>query len=297
GALGVGDIDIFTDTYRALIKEGLKAEGPDCYRCPYGKNFDCCDAQCFEKMEKLILENHEDIAAVIIEPMVQGAAGMKMYSPKYIQKLRELTKKYDIHLIADEIAMGFGRTGKMFAMEHSGVSPDIMCTSKGLTAGYYPMAIVGITQKIYDAFYADYLEGKSFLHSHSYSGNPIGCRIALEVLKIFKEENILDMINKKGEYLNKRAKEIFKDKEYVGEYRQIGMIGAIELVQNREKEDFPASERAGYEIYKIALQKGALLRPLGNTIYFMPPYIITEEEIDKMLTICRDSIEEYISKR
>lgn len=297
GALGVGDIDIFTDTYRALIKEGLKAEGPDCYRCPYGKNFDCCDAQCFEKMEKLILENHEDIAAVIIEPMVQGAAGMKMYSPKYIQTLRELTKKYDIHLIADEIAMGFGRTGKMFAMEHSGVSPDIMCTSKGLTAGYYPMAIVGITQKIYDAFYADYLEGKSFLHSHSYSGNPIGCRIALEVLKIFKEENILDMINKKGEYLNKRAKEIFKDKEYVGEYRQIGMIGAIELVQNREKEDFPASERVGYEIYKIALQKGALLRPLGNTIYFMPPYIITEEEIDKMLIICRDSIEEYISKR
>ena len=297
GALGVGDIDIFTDTYRPLIKEGLKAEGPNCYRCPYGKNFDCCDAQCFEKMEKLILENHEDIAAVIIEPMVQGAAGMKIYSAKYIQKLRELTKKYDIHLIADEIAMGFGRTGKMFAMEHSGVSPDIMCTSKGLTAGYYPMAIVGITQKIYDAFYADYLEGKSFLHSHSYSGNPIGCRIALEVLKIFKEENILDMINKKGEYLNKRAKEIFKDKEYVGEYRQIGMIGAIELVQNKEKEEFPNSERAGYEIYKIALQKGALLRPLGNTIYFMPPYIITEEEIDKMLTICRDSIEEYISKR
>lgn len=297
GALGVGDIDIFTDTYRPLIKEGLKAEGPDCYRCSYGKNFDCCDAQCFEKMEKLILENHEDIAAVIIEPMVQGAAGMKIYSAKYIQKLRELTKKYDIHLIADEIAMGFGRTGKMFAMEHSGVSPDIMCTSKGLTAGYYPMAIVGITQKIYDAFYADYLEGKSFLHSHSYSGNPIGCRIALEVLKIFKEENILDMINKKGEYLNERAKEIFKDKEYVGEYRQIGMIGAIELVQNKEKEEFPNSERAGYEIYKIALQKGALLRPLGNTIYFMPPYIITEEEIDKMLTICRDSIEEYISKR
>lgn len=297
GALGVGDIDIFTNTYRDLIKEGLKADGPDCYRCPYGKNFDNCSAQCFEKIEKLIRDNHKEVSAVIIEPMVQGAAGMKMYSPEYIKKLRKLTHEYDIHLIADEIAMGFGRTGKMFAMEHSGTSPDIMCMSKGLTAGYYPMAIVGITQKIYDAFYADYMEGKSFLHSHSYSGNPIGCRIALEVLRIFRDENILKLIEEKGKYLNKRAKEVFKGKEYIGEFRQLGMIGAIELVQNSKKEDFPAGERAGYEIYKIALKKGALLRPLGNTIYFMPPYIITYDEIDKMLEICRDSIEEYMKSR
>ena len=297
GALGVGDVDIFTTTYKELIKEGIKAQGPDCYKCPYHKKFDSCDAQCFEHMEKIIKEQHEDIAAVIIEPMVQGAGGMKMYSPKYIVKLRELTTKYNIHLIADEIAMGFGRTGKMFAMEHAGVSPDIMCMSKGLTTGYYPMAIIGITQEIYDAFYADYLEGKSFLHSHSYSGNPIGCRIALEVLRIFKDENILEMIADKGAYLNKRAKEIFKDKEYIGEYRQIGMIGAIELVKNnRTKEEFPSSLRAGYEIYKIALKKGALLRPLGNTIYFMPPYIITKEEIDKMLNICKESIEEYLNR-
>lgn len=297
GALGVGDVDIFTTTYKELIKEGIKAQGPDCYKCPYHKKFDSCDAQCFEHMEKIIKEQHEDIAAVIIEPMVQGAGGMKMYSPKYIVKLRELTTKYNIHLIADEIAMGFGRTGKMFAMEHAGVSPDIMCISKGLTTGYYPMAIIGITQEIYDAFYAEYLEGKSFLHSHSYSGNPIGCRIALEVLRIFKDENILEMIADKGAYLNKRAKEIFKDKEYIGEYRQIGMIGAIELVKNnRTKEEFPSSLRAGYEIYKIALKKGALLRPLGNTIYFMPPYIITKEEIDKMLNICKESIEEYLNR-
>lgn len=297
GALGVGDVDIFTTTYRDLIKEGIKAQGPDCYKCPYGKKFDSCDAQCFEHMEKIIKEQHEEISAVIIEPMVQGAGGMKMYSPEYIVKLRELTTKYNIHLIADEIAMGFGRTGKMFAMEHAGVSPDIMCTSKGLTTGYYPMAIIGITQEIYDAFYADYLEGKSFLHSHSYSGNPIGCRIALEVLRIFKDENILEMIADKGAYLNKRAKEVFKDKEYIGEYRQIGMIGAIELVKNNKtNEEFPSSLRAGYEIYKIALKKGALLRPLGNTIYFMPPYVITKEEIDKMLNICKESIEEYLSR-
>ena len=176
--------------------------------------------------------------------------------------------------------------------------PDIMCMSKGLTAGYYPMAIIGITQEIYDSFYADYLEGKSFLHSHTYSGNPIGCRIALEVLRIFREENILEMIEEKGEYLRKKAQEVFEGHPYIGEYRQIGMIGALEFVKDRDsKELFPSEERAGYEIYKIALKKGALLRPLGNVIYFMPPYIITKEEIDKMLEICKESIDEYIDRR
>jgi len=298
GALGVGDIDLFTTLYKPLIKEGIKAKGPDCFYCSYGKNFDCCEAECFENMEKIIEENHNEIASVIIEPMVQGAAGMKIYSPVYIKKLREITQKYNIHLIADEIAVGFGRTGKMFAMEHAGVSPDMICMAKGLSAGYYPMSIVGITQKIYEAFYCDYLEGKSFLHSHTYSGNPLGCRIAVEVLKIFEEENVLETVRKKGEYLRKKAMELFKDNKNIGEYRQIGFIGAMEFVKNKDtKELFDSKERAGYEIYKIALKKGALLRPLGNIIYFMPPYTITEEEIDKMLLICKESIEEYLEKR
>lgn len=297
GALGVGDVDIFTSTYKPLINEGIKAKGPDCYNCSYGKNFDNCNAECFEHMEKILNEKNQEISAVIIEPMVQGAAGMKIYSAEYIKKLKKLTEKYNIHLIADEIAVGFGRTGKLFAMEHSGVSPDIMCISKGLTAGYYPMAIVGITQKIYDAFYCDYLEGKSFLHSHTYSGNPIGCRIALEVLRIFKEENILEMIEKKGAYLRKKVEEIFKDSKNIGEYRQIGMIGALEFVKDKEsKENFERDIRAGYEIYKIALEKGAILRPLGNVIYFMPPYIITEKEIDEMVRICKESIEEFLER-
>ena len=230
--------------------------------------------------------------------MVQGAAGMKIYSSVYIKKLREITKKYNIHLIADEIAVGFGRTGKMFAMEHAGVSPDMICMAKGLSAGYYPMSIIGITQNIYEAFYCDYLEGKSFLHSHTYSGNPLGCRIAVEVLKIFEEENVLETVRKKGEYLRKKAIELFKDNKNIGEYRQLGFIGAMEFVKDKDtKELFDSKERAGYEIYKIALKKGAILRPLGNIIYFMPPYTITEEEIDKMLLICKESIEEYLKNR
>lgn len=289
GALGVGNMDRFTDIYKPLLKEGINVKGPDCFNCSYGKERDSCQAECFEHMEKLLTTKHEEISGVIVEPMVQGVAGMRIYSPIYLQKLRTLTKKLDIHLIADEIAMGFGRTGKMFAIEHAGVSPDIMCIGKGLTAGYFPMSIVLITDELYNGFYADYSEGKSFLHSHSYSGNPIGCRIAVETLKIFEDENILKTISEKGEFLRKAAAKKLKNTPYLGEYRQIGLIGAIELV------NLPG-ERAGYEIYKIALKKGAILRPLGNIIYFMPPYIIKNEEIEKMLDIFNESLNEYLTR-
>ena len=287
GALGVGNMDRFTDIYKPLLREGVKVKGPDCFKCSFGKKRESCDAECFIYMKDYLESNGDSISGVIIESMVQGVAGMKIYSPIYLKKLRLLTKKLNIHLIVDEIAMGFGRTGKMFAIEHAGVSPDIMCIGKGLTAGYFPMSIVLITDELYGAFYADYSEGKSFLHSHSYSGNPIGCRIAVETLKIFQDENILEVIQDKGNYLKNAAKEKLKDIPYFGEYRQIGLIGAIELV------DIPG-ERAGYEIYKIALKKGAILRPLGNIIYFMPPYIIKKEEIDKMLDIFVESFKEYL---
>ncbi len=287
GALGVGNMDRFTDVYKPLLKEGVKVKGPDCFNCSFGKKRESCDAECFIFMEEYLKENGNIVSGVIIESMVQGVAGMRIYSPVYLKKLRILTEELNIHLIVDEIAMGFGRTGKMFAIEHAGVSPDIMCIGKGLTAGYFPMSIVLITDKLYNAFYADYSEGKSFLHSHSYSGNPIGCRIAVETLKIFEDENILDVIKEKGDYLRKAASEKLKDIPYFGEYRQIGLIGAIELV------GIPG-ERAGYEIYKIALKKGAILRPLGNIVYFMPPYIITREEIDKMLDIFNESLREYL---
>lgn len=287
GALGVGNMDRFTDIYKPLLREGIKVKGPDCFGCSFGKERENCDAECFIYMEDYLTENSAKVSGVIIESMVQGVAGMKIYSPIYLRKLRALTEKLNIHLIVDEIAMGFGRTGKMFAIEHAGISPDIMCIGKGLTAGYFPMSIALITDRLYNAFYADYSEGKSFLHSHSYSGNPIGCRIAVETLKIFEEENILKVIKEKGDYLRSVATERLKGIPYFGEYRQIGLIGAIELV------GIPG-ERAGYEIYKIALRKGAILRPLGNIVYFMPPYIITREEIDKMLDIFDESLREYL---
>lgn len=296
GALSVGGVDLFSSMYKPLLIETIKVNGPDCYRCPYSKNREICNAECFEIMEKAIKENHEEITAVIIEPMIQGAAGMKMYSPNYLKKLRKLCDEYDINLIADEIAVGFGRTGKMFACEHAGISPDIMTVSKGLTAGYMPMSLVLTTDKIYDAFYDDYETMKAFLHSHSYSGNPLGCAVAVETLKIFEEENILDTIDKKSKYLKEKIESTLLDIEYVGDYRQLGMIGAIELVKNKEtKEAFPWQDRIGYKIYQLALKKGVLLRPLGNVIYFMPPYIITKEEIDIVVDTARECIEEYFS--
>ncbi|MGL6169625.1 MAG: adenosylmethionine--8-amino-7-oxononanoate transaminase [Fusobacteriaceae bacterium] len=298
GALGVTDVNLFTELYKPLIKEALKVEGPDCYRCRWGKTSASCDAECFVYMEELLEKNGDEIAGIIIEPMVQGAAGMNIYSPKYLKKLRELTLKKGVHLIADEIAVGFGRTGKMFACEHAEISPDIMCVGKGLTAGYFPMALTLITDEIYSMFYKDYLDGGSFLHSHSYSGNPLGCSVAVETLKIFKEENILSDVKEKAQYLEKKAKEIFENHKNIGEYRQIGFIGALELLKKKEKkESFKSNERATYEIYKIGLEKGIVIRPLGDVIYFMPPYTIKLDKIDFMLKNCLESIDEYLIKR
>ena len=198
-----------------------------------------------------------------------------------MKKLRELCDKYNVHLIADEIATGYGRTGKMFAFNHAGVSPDIMCLSKGLTGGYMPMAIAVTTQEIYDAFYDDYLKGKAFMHSHTYAGNPLACSAAIEVLKILKDEQIIEKANKHAVYFNNIIKEKFLPLENVGEVRSIGLINAIELVKNRDtKEPLDYKKRTGYQIYKKALEKGVLLRPLGDVIYFNPPLIIEEQDID-----------------
>lgn len=297
GALSIGDMDLYSKIYKPILLDTITVKGPDCFRCEFNKHRDTCNGECFVHMEECIDKIHEEVTAIVVEPMVQCAAGMKIYSPKYLVKLRELCDKYDINLIADEIAVGFGRTGKMFACEHANISPDIMCLSKGLTAGYMPLSLVLMSNKIYDAFYDEYSTMKAFLHSHSYSGNPLGCAVANETLNIFEDEDIINKNKLKSEYLRNKVESVLKDIPYVGEYRQIGMIGAIELVKNKEtKEAFESEKRVGYNIYKIALEKGVLLRALGNIIYFMPPYVISEDEIDFMVNTARDSINEYFNK-
>lgn len=294
GAMAVNNIDLYSKIYKPMLMNTFKVEGPDCYRCKYGLKRETCQAECFELMEKCLEENHQEIAGAIIEPMVQAAAGMKIYSAVYLKKLRKACDDYDIHLIADEIAVGFGRTGKMWACEHAGVAPDIMCFSKGLTAGYLPLGLTLTTDKIYQAFYDEYTSLKAFLDSHSYTGNPITCALANETLNIFKDENILEKNELKAKLISKKIEELLLDHPHIDGFRQTGMISAIELVKDKKtKEGFDWQQRVGYQIYQIALKHGVLLRPLGNVMYFLPPYIINEDQIDHMIRATRKSVDEY----
>ena len=296
GALSVGDIDLYKKTYEPLLFKTYTAEGPDCFRCKYGRNRDSCNAECFKFMENLIKNYHEEICGVIIEPMIQCANGMNIYSEKYLIKLAKCCKMYNIHLIADEIAVGFGRTGKMFAVEHADIKPDFICLSKDITGGYMPLSVVLTTDEIYNAFYDDYIKMKAFLHSHSYTGNALACAAAVETLTIFEEESIIEKNREKSKKIFECLKDAFEHHPNIGEIRQLGMIAAIEIVKNKKtKESFPWYERTGFKIYKKALKYGALLRPLGDVIYFMPPYIINDNEIEFMVNIAKKSINETLN--
>lgn len=295
GALSVGSMDLYAKIYKPMLMNAIHTEAPDCYRCPFGQNRENCQCECFVHAEKDFAKYGKELTAVIVEPLIQGSAGMRIYPPLYLEKLRKLCDEYNIILIADEIATGFGRTGKMFAFDHTNVSPDIMTISKGLTGGYMPMAITITTQKIYDAFYADYNEGKAFMHSHTYSGNPLGCSAALAVQKIFQEENILEKANKTAVHLHDKLQETLSEHQNVGEIRHIGLINAIELVKDKNsKTPFDSKKRLGYQIYKKALTKGLLLRPLGDVLYFNPPLNIDKKTLDKAIVKCASSIKDVI---
>ena len=297
GALSAGDCDLYTKLYKPILMDIKKVKAPDCYRCPYGKNRDNCSCECFEYAKKAFEENGEETSAILVEPLLQGSAGMKIYPPLYLKKLRELCDEYNVHLIADEIATGFGRTGKMFAFEHAKVSPDIMCLSKGLTGGYMPMALFVTTQKIYDAFYADYNTGKAFMHSHTYSGNPLACSAANAVLDILEDGSVLKTAQQNAKYFNDLIKEKFLNHKNVGEVRHIGLINAIEIVKNKKtKESFDSKLRTGYQIYKKALKRGVILRPLGDIIYFNPPLIIEKKDMDYAVNTAFECMNEVLTQ-
>lgn len=295
GALSVGDCDLYTKLYKPILMDIIRIKGPDCFRCPYGKTRENCNCECFEHAEEQFKKYGDETCAMLVEPLLQGSAGMKIYPPLYLKKLRQICDKYNVHLLADEIATGFGRTGKMFAFDHAGVSPDIMCLSKGLTGGYMPCAMFVTTQKIYDAFYADYLEGKAFMHSHTYSGNPMACAAANAVLDIFSDGSILKNAQENAVYFNNIIKEKFLPHKNVGEVRSIGLINAIELVKDKQnKEPFDGKLRTGYQIYKKALPKGVILRPLGDVIYFNPPLIIDCKAMDFVTDVALECLKEVL---
>jgi len=232
----------------------------------------------------------DEIAAFIIEPLIQGAGSMHMYHPDYLVGARRLTQQYNVHLIADEIMTGFGRTGKMFACEHAGISPDFMTLSKGLTGGYLPLSVVMTTDEVYSAFYCDYNEYKAFLHSHSYTGNPLACSAALATLELFERDNIIEVNRQKSCYIAKKL-ERFRGLDNVASVRQQGMVAAVEL------KGYDPKERIGLSVYRYGLENGVLLRPLGSVVYFMPPYVISEEEIDTMMDVAYEGIRQLKMRR
>jgi len=283
GAMSVSGVDLFNKVFSPLFFKSFKAPSPYCYRCPVGKNKSTCSIECIDSLEAILKKKSKKIAALILEPMVMAAGGMIIYPHTYLKKAAQLAKKYNIHLILDEVASGFGRTGKMFACEHAKIKPDFICLSKGITSGYLPFAATLTTNKIYNVFYADYEKGKTFYHGHTYTANPISCAAALASLKVYKQENTLKRVNKLIPIFHKGLERL-RNLPLVGDVRYIGMIGAIELVKNKKtKKPFSFRERIGLKVYRRGLKQGLILRPLGSVIYLYPPLSITEAQLRSIL--------------
>jgi adenosylmethionine-8-amino-7-oxononanoate aminotransferase len=290
GALSVGDVELYKKTYQPLLLEPITVASPDNYDCAPGQSAAEYSRQRFAEMEQILAQRHAEICAVIVEPLVQCAGYMRMYDPVYLSLLREACDRYEVHLIADEIAVGFGRTGTMFACEQAAIAPDFMCLSKGLTGGYLPLSVVLTGEAVYEAFYDDYQKLTAFLHSHSYTGNPLGCTAALATLDIFAQDNVIEGNKALAQAMYREVQEL-QDHPHVGDVRQCGMILAMEMVADKAtKSPYPWQERRGLTVYRHGLQKGVLLRPLGNVVYFMPPYVITEEQIRHMAQVAKEGI-------
>ena len=296
GSVSVGGIDLFHATYRQLLFETLKAESPYCYRCVYGKSFPSCGFECLNQMEDLIKAHHKELAGLVIEPLVQGAAGILVHPPGYLKRVRELCTRYGIIMIADEVAVGFGKTGKMFACEQEDVAPDIMSLAKGISGGYLPLAATLTSEKIFEGFLGEYDEFKTFFHGHTYTGNPLACAAAIANLEIFEEENLLDQLQGKIEHFAKRL-ESFKDLEPVGDIRQCGFMVGIELVADRDtKEPYPVQDRMGHQVIMEARKRGLIIRPLSDVVVLMPPLAISIDELDRLCDITYESIRVACSK-
>ncbi len=269
GALSVTDVALFKDTYAPLLRHSAQVPSPDARRAERGESAREFAIRCARALEAHLEAHHASTAAFIVEPLVQGATGMAMYDPEYLRRARALCDRFEVHLIADEIMTGFGRTGTMFAFDHAGIAPDFLCLSKGLTGGYLPLSVVLATNAVYQAFYADEIT-RGFLHSHSYTGNALACRAALATLDIFNDDRVIETNRARAAQLSAAAAPLAAHPR-VANFRHLGMIWAFDV----------RSRAAGFaqRLYAEALERELLLRPIGNTVYFMPPYVIDEEEI------------------
>ncbi len=283
GAVSVGGIDLFQKTYKPLLFNSINVQAPFCYHCPKGKTYPDCRFECLRELEDVLKNNNKQIAALIVEPMVQAAAGIIVWPKGVLKQMRQLCTRYNVLLIADEVATGFGRTGRMFSCQQEGVKPDIMCLAKGISAGYLPIAATLTTGKIYNAFLADYSEKKTFFHGHTYTGNQLAAAAAIANLKIFEKEKVLEKLKVKIAIL-KNGLKIFRKLKHVGDIRQCGFMVGIELVKNKEKKTpYAWKEKIGIKVCQRLREYGIILRPLGNVIVLMPPLAISAKELKYLL--------------
>ncbi|WP_019394468.1 adenosylmethionine--8-amino-7-oxononanoate transaminase [Priestia filamentosa] len=291
GAVSIGSIDLFHHVYGPLMFESFKAPIPYVYRSESQDPCICRD-ECLQELEQLLKEHHHTIAALSIESIVQGASGIIVMPEGFLSGVRELCTKYEVLLIVDEVATGFGRTGKMFACEHENVQPDLMAAGKGITGGYLPIAVTFATERIYEAFYDDYSNMKTFFHGHSYTGNQLGCAVALENLRLFEVEEVVEKVAEKSENLKKLLNTLY-ELPHVGDVRQLGFMCGIELVQSKKmRQPFPSDKRIGYKVSLKMRELGMLTRPLGDVIVLMPPLVSTVEDLKEMIEIIKQAITE-----
>lgn len=282
GAVSVGGIELFHGTFKPLLFEGVKLPSPYCYRCQFGREKGCCSFECLEESRKVLIQKKDELSALIVEPLVQGAAGMITQPEGYLRELANICKENKILLILDEVATGFGRTGKMFACEHENVSPDILCVAKGITGGYLPLAATITTEEIFNAFLGEYKEFKTFFHGHTYTGNALACAAAIANLKLFEKESTITKMQRGIERFAQKLRR-FEQHRYVGDVRQRGYMIGIEIVKDKDtKEPFPLEEKVAIRISLRARKYGIITRPLGNVLVMMPPLSITIDEIDML---------------
>ena len=292
GAVSVGNIELFHARFKALLFPTLEVDPPYCYRCPLRLTYPACRMACIDPLESLLKARHRELAGVILEPLVLAAAGMLTAPPGYLTRVRELCTKYNVLLIADEVATGFGRTGKMFACQHEGVTPDLMAISKGMTGGYMPLAATLATEEIYNAFLGRYDEWKTFFHGHSYTGNPLGCAVALANLDTFRREKTLTHVRTQTKLLARLLRPT-ASLSHVGEIRQCGLMVGIELVEDRTtRTPYPLEMRIGHSVARACRQRGLLMRPLGNVIALVPPLSTSPQELTKIVAILHRGIVE-----
>ena len=285
GSVSVGGIELFHKAYRGLIFKTIKVDFPDCYRAPKGEKYPDYAFECVDRFEAMLKKKHGQIAAFVVEPIVQGAAGMIMWPKGILKRMAGLCRKHGVIFIADEVATGFGRTGTMFACEQEGVSPDILCLAKGLTAGYLPLAATLATKRIFDGFCFDYKEQKTFFHGHTYTGNPLACAAALGNLEVFEKERTLEKLVPKIKFLSQKL-QMFYNLPHVGDVRQRGFMVGIELVRDRQtKEPYPWQEKIGARVCQEVRNYGVILRPLGNVIVLIPPLSMSVEELERLLDV------------